>query len=199
VKAFGGGDEKENALEALSAASHRIKYRPDANKVAILITDAPYHQKGEYGDGRTSETTESIIDKMNKHDIRVFTITPPKLKNYQYISELTRGTNYDIDYPFAMVLENFTRQITNLFLVTYRSGHSVIPDSIEVGLFDQEGSKFIKKIIPVIELGRKLIIENLLFQTGRHELPSNVRELNILADFMLNKPTIKIIIEGHTD
>jgi len=199
VRAFGGGDEKENALEALAAASNRMRFRDEANRVAILITDAPYHQKGERGDGTTQETTESIIERMNRSDIRVFTITPPKLRNYIYISEQTRGTNYDIAFPFAVVLENFTKQITNLFLVTYRSNHTVIPDSIEIGLFDQINSKIVKKTIPIVELGRKLIIENLLFQTARFELPSNVSELNILADFMLSKPAIDIVIEGHTD
>lgn len=199
VRAIGGGDEKENALEALVATCNRIKFRPEANRVAILITDAPYHQRGENGDGLTSETTESVIERLNKNDLRVFSISPAKLKNYQILSEATRGTNYDINYSFASVLNNFTRQITNLFLVTYRSGRPTMPDSIEVGLFDQAHSKFIKKTIPIVELGRKLIIENLLFQTGRHELPSNVSELNILAEFMVNKPAIKVTIEGHTD
>ena len=199
VKAVGGGDEKENALEALVAITKRITFRPEANRVAILITDAPYHQKSEKGDGTTKETTESIIDSMNKHDIRVFTITPAKWKNYRYISSKTRGTNYDIGYNFSSVLENFTRQITNLFLVTYISTKDVIPDSIEIGLFDQEFSRIIKKTIPIIELGRKLIIENLLFQTARYELPNNVKELDILANFMNSKPEITITIEGHTD
>ena len=199
VRASGGGDEKENALEALVAASNRVRFREEANRVAILITDAPYHQKGERGDGTTQETTESIIERMNRHEIRVFTITPPKLRNYAHISEQTRGTTYDIAYPFATVLENFTRQITNLFSVTYRSTSPVIPDSIEIGLFDQINSRIIKKTIPIVELGRRLIIENLLFQTARFELPQNVNELNILAEFMLSKPAITIVIEGHTD
>lgn len=199
VKAFGGGDEKENALEALITITKRINFRPDANKVAILITDAPYHQKGEKGDGTTLQTTESIIDSMNTHDIRVFTITPPLLKNYQYISSNTRGTNYNIAYPFSSVLENFTRQITNLFLITYTSTRDVIPDSIEIGLFDKEKSKLIKKTIPILELNRKLIIENLLFQTAKYELPENVKELNILAELMNAKSNVTVIIEGHTD
>jgi outer membrane protein OmpA-like peptidoglycan-associated protein len=199
IRAAGGGDEKENALEALIAVARRITFRPEANKVAILITDAPYHQRGERGDGTTMQTTESTIDSMNKNDIRVFSITPPRLKEYQYISSQTRGTNYNIAYNFSSVLENFTRQITNLFQVTYTSTQSTIPDSIEVGLFDLEFGRIIKKTIPIVELGRKLIIENLLFQTARYELPVNVKELNILADFMTSRPEITVTIEGHTD
>ncbi|MDR0927707.1 MAG: OmpA family protein [Ignavibacteria bacterium] len=199
VRAFGGGDEKENALEALLASAYRIKYRDEANKVAILITDADYHKKGEHGDGTTAETTQSIIDKLCKQDLRVFSIVPQKIKNYQQISENTRGTTYDIAYPFSNVLENFTRQITNLFLVTYHSNKDVIPDSIEIGLFDQARSTIVKKTIPIVELGRKLIIENLLFKTGKYDLPAFVSELNILAEFMQSKPAITVMIEGHTD
>jgi outer membrane protein OmpA-like peptidoglycan-associated protein len=131
--------------------------------------------------------------------LRVFSITPPKLKNYAILSENTRGTTYNIEYAFSTVLDNFTQQITNLFYVTYRSEHTSIPDSIEIGLFDKNLSRVIKKTIPIMELGRKLIIENLLFQTAKYELPENVSELNLLADFMLNKKNIAILVEGHTD
>jgi outer membrane protein OmpA-like peptidoglycan-associated protein len=136
---------------------------------------------------------------MQKNDIRVFSIAPKKLKNYNYISEQTRGSWYDIDFPFSAVLTNFTRQITNLFIVTYKSSKTVIPDSIEIGLFDAEQTKIVKKMIPIVELGRKLIIENLLFLSARYELSANINELNILAEFMNSKPTINIMIEGHTD
>ena len=199
VRAAGGGDEKENALEVLAATAYRIQFRPEANRVAILITDAPYHQKGEKGDGTTQETTESIIERMQKNDIRVFSIAPKKFKNYNYISEQTRGSWYDIDFPFSVVLTNFTRQITNLFIVKYKSSKTVIPDSIEIGLFDAEHTKIVKKMIPIVELGRKLIIENLLFLSARYELTANINELNILAEFMNSKPTINVMIEGHTD
>lgn len=199
VKAYGGGDEKENALEALNAVLERITFREDANRVVILVTDAPYHQKGEKGDGYTRETTNSMIEKLVYNDVRVFTIVPPRLKQYSEIAEKTRGTNYDIGSSFAALLGNFARQITNTFLVTYKSTNETVPDSIEIGLFDQASNRVIKKTIPVVELGRKIIIENLLFSTAKYYLPENVRELNILATFMKDKTTISVIVEGHTD
>jgi Mg-chelatase subunit ChlD len=118
VKARGGGDEKENALEALEAATN-LNYRPAANKVAVLITDAPYHQKGEDGFGVTNQTTESIIEELQLSEVRVFSIVPPKLVNYKLISSKTRGNFYDIDYPFSTILDNFSNQITNLYNLTY--------------------------------------------------------------------------------
>ncbi|MEJ5244473.1 MAG: OmpA family protein [Bacteroidota bacterium] len=198
VRAFGGGDEKENALEALDEVT-RFRFRPDAVRCVVLITDAPYHQAGEKGMGSTKHTTQSIIEKLIKNDIRVFSIVPPRLKNYELISRSTRGAAFDLDLPFSNILDNFSKQLTNLYILSYRSDEPVIPDSIEIALFNPTDNKLVKKVIPIVELGRKLIIENLLFKTGQYNLPEVIKELDILAEFMINKPTVSIIIEGHTD
>lgn len=199
VKARGGGDEKENALEALKAAATKIDYRFEANKVCVLVTDAPYHQKGEDGHGVTNLTTESLINLLQLNDIRIFSIVPPKLNNYSMISKKTRGNSYDLDYPFSQILDNFSKQLTNLFILTYRSDQSIVPDSIDIGIVNQDRISLTKKTIPIIELGRKLIIENLLYSTNSYDLPETVSELDILTDFLINKPKVSIIIEGHTD
>jgi len=116
IKAKGGGDVKENALEAFQKAIDKIKYRPSANKVIVLVTDAPYHQRGEKGIGTTDQTTESIIKLLKDNEVRVFTITPPYLDEYKQISESTRGNTYDMDYPFKAILNNFSNQLTNYML-----------------------------------------------------------------------------------
>lgn len=199
VRAQGGGDEKENALEALEEAALNIKYRQGANRVVVLITDAPYHQKGEDGDGVTNQTTESIIELLINNEIRVFSITPPRLENYKLISRKTRGNYFDIEYPFSTILDNFSQQLTNLYYITYNSEYKTIPDSIDIAIFNEATGKLIRKTIPIIELGRKLIIENLLFETNKADLPEKVPALDILAEFMNNKTHIKLLIEGHTD
>lgn len=199
VKAKGGGDVKENALEALEFTTSSIKWRAEATRVNVLITDAPYHQKSEEGNGITNQTTESIIELLQRNQVRVFSIVPPKIDQYQYISLKTRGASYDIEYPFSTILDNFSNQLTNLYNVTYKSQEPTIPDSIEITLFNTGTQRLIKKTIPIVELGRKLIIENLLFQTNSAELPEVVRELDIVADFMNAKQNIKIMVEGHTD
>lgn len=198
VKARGGGDEKENALEALESAMN-MRWRPEANKVCVLITDAPYHQQGEDGNGVTNQTTNSIIEVLQKSEIRVFSIVPKKLTDYKLISAKTRGTFFDYNLPFNTILDNFSNQLTNLFNVTYISEEHTIPDSIEIALFSVDKKQLVKKTIPIIELGRKLIIENLLFKSASSILPDQIRELDIVADFILNKPNIEIMVEGHTD
>lgn len=126
VKARGGGDVKENALEALEATADQIKYRPSANKVAVLVTDAPYHQAGESGKGLSDHTTESITQKLFDDQVRVFSIVPPRLTAYNFISSNTRGNFYDIDYPFSTILDNFSNQLTNLYALKYRTAKPAI-------------------------------------------------------------------------
>lgn len=198
IRSYGGGDEKENALEALADACN-LTYRPSANKVVVLITDAPFHQLGEKGDGTTRYTTKSIIEKLIDNDIRVFSIVPPKLREYQIISQKTRGNFFDIDYPFSTILDNFSNQLTNLFSIKYRTELEAIPDSINIALFDVTKKELVRKTIPIVELGRKLIIENLLYATGQAELPQKVQELEVLYEFMKNKQNVAILVEGHTD
>jgi outer membrane protein OmpA-like peptidoglycan-associated protein len=198
LKAMGGLDEKENALEALAATS-RMKFRPVANRIAVLITDAPYHQNGERGNGRTRYTTESIIQHLKNNKIRVFCIAPTALKEYETISESTRGATFDIKEPFARILDLYATQLTNLYSITYRSDDRVIPDSINVAIVDQKKQQLVRQIIPIVEIGRKFIIENLLFPPNKAELPDSVTELETLAEFMKSKPKVNIHIEGHTD
>lgn len=198
VWATGGGDDKENSLEALSELS-KIKFRSGANKIAILITDAQYHQKGERGQGRSQYTTESMGHKLRENEIRLFSIVPPLLKEYTVLADSSRGSVFDISKPFAKILNDYSTQLTNLFAITYRSDKTTIPDSLTVGIVDQKKREIVKRTISVVELGRKLIIENLLFPTNSAVLPDSVFELEILREFLTNKTNFSVRIEGHTD
>jgi outer membrane protein OmpA-like peptidoglycan-associated protein len=199
IKAKGGGDVKENALEAFQKAIDKIKYRPSANKVIVLVTDAPYHQRGEKGIGTTDQTTESIIKLLKDNEVRVFTITPPYLDEYKQISESTRGNTYDMDYPFKAILNNFSNQLTNLYAIKYKTTKAAIPDSIDISLFNEKKKLLTQKTIPIVELGRKLIIQDLLFKLGKAEIPESAPQLEVLVEFMKNRQNVTIMIEGHTD
>ncbi len=198
VKAKGGGDAQENALKAMERAA-KMNFRPSANRVIVLITDAPYHQAGENGRGKTTQTTQSIIKLLNDNEIRVFSIVPLRLKNYGFISYGTRGNVYDIDYPFSAILNNFSNQLTNLYALKYRTDKPAIPDSIDIALINEKKQELTRKTIPIVELGRKLIIENMLYATASSNLPPKVPELEVLTEFMKNKPNVVILVEGHTD
>jgi outer membrane protein OmpA-like peptidoglycan-associated protein len=198
VFASGGFDEKENALEAIREAS-RTKWNPAANRVLVMVTDAPYHQFGERGNGRTYMTTETTVDLLKEQNIRLFAIASPDLEDYKTLSESTRGSVYDIRQPFSRVLDQYSTQLTNLYALSYRSDSKVLSDSINVSIMDEQKNELVKQLIPIVEIGRKFIIENLLFPTAKAELPPAVEELEVLITFMQSRPAVRIRIEGHTD
>jgi len=198
VQAFGGKDEKENALEAIKSAS-QLDFRKSANIVFVLITDAPYHQAGEKGDGQTNLTTEKIIALLEEKNIRMFCIVPTRLQQYELMARRTRGKTFDIQSQFYSILFSFSNQLTNLYSLTYITLEPAIPDSLNISILNEKKQELVKKTIPIVELGRKLIIENLLYNTNSYSLPDSVAELEVLTSFMKNKPNVKILVEGHTD
>ncbi|MCX6155801.1 MAG: OmpA family protein [Candidatus Kapabacteria bacterium] len=74
-----------------------------------------------------------------------------------------------------------------------------IPDSINIALLNEKKQELVHKVIPIVELGRKLIIENLLYKTNSAELSMAVPELEVLTEFLTNKQNVRIMVEGHTD
>ncbi len=198
VFATGGFDEKENALEAIKEAS-KLDWNPAANRVIVLITDAPYHQFGERGNGRTYMTTETTIEKLKEDRIRLFCIASPQLEDYQTLAHSTRGSLFDIRQPFSRILDQYSTQLTNLYAISYRSDSKVVSDSINVSILDENKRELVQQLIPIVEIGRKFIIENLLFKTNSSDLPGAVEELDVLITFMESRPSVRIRIEGHTD
>jgi len=198
VYATGGFDEKENALEAIREAT-KTRWNPAANRVAVIITDAPYHQFGEKGNGRTYMTTETIIDQLRENRVRLFCIVPTSLEQYKQMADASRGATFDIKQPFSTILDQYSTQLTNLYAVTYSSDSKVIRDSINVAILDEHKRELVKQIIPIVEIGRKFIIENLLFPVNSAVLGDKIEELDVLIDFMKSRPAVVVRIEGHTD
>lgn len=198
VFASGGFDEKENALEAIREGME-MRWNPAASKVLVLVTDAPYHQFGEKGNGRTYLNTDIVIEQLQKSKVRLFCITVPGLAEYKQMSDETNGAVYDIRTSFSRILDQYSTQLTNLYAISYRTDAKVMKDSINVSILDERKRQLIKQLIPIVEIGRKFIIENLLFPTNSAELSQSVEELDVLAEFMEKRPTMRVQIEGHTD
>ncbi|MFM8437018.1 MAG: OmpA family protein, partial [Candidatus Kapaibacterium sp.] len=178
----------------------KMDFRPSANKVFVLITDAPYHYAGDRSkEASTKFTTESMIDFLKARSIRTFCIAPTVLREYKQIAEATRGSAFDLYQNFAKLLDAYSTQLTNLFAITYRSDAPAIPDSINVAVVNERKEELLRKTIPLADIGRKLIIEDLLFPTGKSTLPDSVGALELLTEFMRNQPKVVVRIEGHTD
>ena len=195
----GGGDQPENALEALRAVTG-MNFRSSANRVAVLITDAPFHRYNQGGYGRTSYTERTIGVILKRQEIRVFNIVDPSISGYDEISRRTGGRLFDIHQPFASILNDFITTMTSLYNATYRSKSGWIPDSIEVELKIPKANKWSKKSFAVLEVGRKLVLDNIHFAVNRYDIEAkSMPELDYLIQLMKARPTLRIKIEGHTD
>ena len=199
TQAKGGKDEKENALDALNAAMH-LKFRPAASRMALLITDAPYHQKGEDGDGVTNFTAQNIIDSAKAKEMKIVPITKPVFKQYGKMADATRASTFDISKPFGTILDTYTSTLANMYAITYRSEEPAIPDSINVAIVNERNLELVRRTIPILQIGRKLIIEDLLFATNQSvPVVTFQPQLERIAEFMSNRKTVVIRVEGHTD
>ncbi|MBX7217978.1 MAG: VWA domain-containing protein [Chlorobi bacterium CHB2] len=196
LKAEGGGDEPENALEALRAATG-MNFRSSANRCVILITDASYHA---YGSGRTMYNARTISTILNRFEIRAFCITSPAVEGYSEIAERTGGQLFDIRQPFSQVLNQFANTMTSLYTATYRSRADYIPDSIRVEIRLPNQKVTVKKSFAVLEVGRKLVLDNIRFATNKYSIEAaSMPELDYLVSLMKARPTMRLKIEGHTD
>lgn len=198
IRAAGGNDNKENALEAIEEAS-RMEYRPLSNRVLVIITDAPFHQRGEQGGyGITNMNKESAIELMEKNEMRLFAIVPNYLRDYEQMTRITRGGVFNIQNEFSTVLDLFSSQLSNLYYVKYRTGKEAIPYELEIAILDEKNQQITKKKVPIVEIDGEVMLR-LLYKTGSAALPDSVPELEIISQFMKNKPNVAILVEGHTD
>lgn len=94
--AAGGGDGPEAATAALNAATE-LPWRHDAAKMAILVTDAPPHGIGEYGDGFPNGSPDNadpivLARRMAAVGITLFVVAcEPALSGYQHAVDFYKG------------------------------------------------------------------------------------------------------------
>lgn len=199
IEAAGGGDEPENALEALRAATG-MNFRSSANRCVVLITDAPYHEYNVNGFGRTMYTARTMSVILNRNDIRTFCITPTNIPGYRQIAEETGGQLFDIEQSFSDILNKFVTTMTALYSATYRSSNDLIPDSIQVEVKLPGQNAATKRRLAVLEVGRKLVVDNIYFGTNQYTvLPGSAPEIDNLIRLMKARPTLRLKVEGHTD
>ncbi|MBV8774104.1 MAG: FHA domain-containing protein, partial [Deltaproteobacteria bacterium] len=113
LHAGGGGDIPEDPLDALTYAA-TLPFRPDAQGIIIMITDAPPHVAGDGPDRTgdtgyrlhhsdpnadvTGETGASVAAKLGKNGLTLYAVAPPPFiaPQYQQIVQATRGRLYNI-------------------------------------------------------------------------------------------------------
>jgi Mg-chelatase subunit ChlD len=139
LHAGGGGDIPEDPLDALAYAA-TLPFRPDAQGIIILITDAPPHVAGDGPDRTgdsgyrshhpdpnsdvTEETGATVADKLGKNGLTLYAVAPPPFiaPQYQQIVTATRGRLYNIvteENRFSELVREIGHSIATEYSLTY--------------------------------------------------------------------------------
>jgi Mg-chelatase subunit ChlD len=136
LQAAGGGDIPENSLDALEAAS-KFPFRPDAQAVIILITDAPNHFRGDgseknnpYSREFTPLTVDELLPDLKKANINVVAISPPPFAapDLHSIAKETGGKHYNIvseGRRFPELIGEIGRSLASQYFLSYVSPRPV--------------------------------------------------------------------------
>ncbi len=102
-----GGDEPESSLDAVREAL-RMEFRPDAQKVVILITDAPPHDPDTKG-----YSADKVTGLLCEVKALAFCITP-RLKCWQEMAERTGGEWFEIksDANFIPIIGRLAKRVS---------------------------------------------------------------------------------------
>jgi len=141
LHAGGGGDIPEDQLDALAYAAS-FPFRPEAEGIIILISDAPAHHGGDnsayaqhdqaYRDHHpantdvTDLTGESTAALLKKNGLTLYAVVPPPFiaPEYQRIVQETHGRSYNIiteEGRFAELVRQIGRSIATQYSLTYRT------------------------------------------------------------------------------
>ncbi len=149
LHAGGGGDIPEDQLDALAYAS-TFPFRPEAQGIVILVTDAPDHHAGDgsahtqhdqafwdHHPDKNKDVTDLTADKVaamfKKNGLTLYAVVPPPFiaPDYALLVSDTHGRSYNIvteEGRFSELVREIGHSIATQYSLTYRS-----PDPIDDG------------------------------------------------------------------
>jgi hypothetical protein len=141
LHAGGGGDIPEDQLDALAYAAS-FPFRPEAEGIIILVTDAPPHHAGDgseytqhdqaYHDHHpgntqvTDLTGDATAALLKKNGLTLYAVAPPPFiaPEYQKTVDETHGRSYNIiteEGHFAELVRQIGHSIATQYSLTYRT------------------------------------------------------------------------------
>jgi hypothetical protein len=125
LKAIGGDDEPEDSLDAIESIIS-MGFRPDAQKVILVITDAPAHYKGD-GTTYSMYTKDEVMSDLKKNGIIFIPVSPTfkrptEAVDLRYIANEIQSMWIDMNSAnFSGILDNFKQIITGTYVIEYVS------------------------------------------------------------------------------
>jgi hypothetical protein len=141
LHAGGGGDIPEDQLDALAYAA-KFPFRPEAEGIIIIVTDAPPHHDGDgsadtahdqafwdhhtHGVQVTDLTGSKVAEQLKKNGLTLYGVVPPPFiaPEYQEIVDATHGRSYNIiteEGRFASLVREIGHSIATEYSLTYRT------------------------------------------------------------------------------
>jgi hypothetical protein len=141
LHAGGGGDIPEDQLDALAYAA-KFPFRPEAEGIIIIVTDAPPHHDGDgsadsahdqafwdhhtRGQQVTDLTGTKVADQLKKNGLTLYAVVPPPFiaPEYQEIVDATHGRSYNIiteEGRFPSLVREIGHSIATEYSLTYRT------------------------------------------------------------------------------
>ncbi len=141
LHAGGGGDIPEDQLDALAYAA-KFPFRPEAEGIIIIVTDAPPHHDGDgsadsahdqafwdhhtRGVQVTDLTGTKVADLLKKNGLTLYAVVPPPFiaPEYQEIVDSTHGRSYNIiteEGRFPSLVREIGHSIATEYSLTYRT------------------------------------------------------------------------------
>ena len=129
--AEGGGDEPEDSMDAIETVLS-MGFRPDAQKIVLVITDAHAHYKND-SSGFSKYTKDEVEKDLKESGVTFIPISPTfeKQNGFVDLKEIANDIKsmwIDINSgQFPTILEQFKGIITGTYVVEYTSPHPLHP------------------------------------------------------------------------
>ena len=173
--AEGGGDDPENALEALETM-RKMKFRDKAKVVAILITDAPFHAMDSF----TKLSILPVLKAIKEQKIVVYALGP-HLEQYLWMAAETGGSWYDVSRNFTELVEQLAASLTAQYVIELET---------------------LKKNADATQREVKLLLKNAKYSGSAkapYRAPSNLEASSVLVE--KNRPSdayaLKNMLDGN--
>ncbi|MDB4924239.1 OmpA family protein [Mucilaginibacter sp.] len=136
--------------------------------------------KGFVSDAKTKQPLEAAVEILDLENTKPVYQDYSSFEKGDFLATIASGKNYGLNISkpgYLFYSENFS-------LVKHTSGN---PFNITV-------------FLEPIEVGNKVILKNIFFDTNKYELePESRSELQKLMEFLALNPTVHIEVSGHTD
>jgi hypothetical protein len=146
LHAGGGGDIPEDQLDALAYAAS-FPFRPEAQGIIIIVTDAPPHHAGDgsahtqhdaafwdHHPNRDADVTDLTGDlvaaTLKKNGLTLYAVVPPPFiaPEYKEIVDATHGRSYNIvteEGRFSELVREIGHSIATQYSLTYRTPRAI--------------------------------------------------------------------------